>query len=142
MRVSILVNSVDPTACHDYAVLWLDPTQRVWTRQTCVGIALPPEGPIVERDDAMLLTDAEANANVLLTIGNFHLDAREQLTAIFGTAAWFSMTRHANIDGRWHLRAVERAPQAPHRRHSANANRSRTRPPARRQQVSGQHEYR
>lgn len=140
MRVSILVNSVDPTACHDYALLWLDPAQRVWTRQACAGIALPPQGAIVERDDATLLTDASADADPLLTIGNFRLDARNELTAIFGTAAWFSTTRHMRIDGQWQLRAVERAPQTPHRQHGAN--RSRTRPPARREHVSRQHPYR
>lgn len=116
MRVSILVNSADPTACHDYAVLWLDPVQHAWTRQTCVGIALPPEGGLVDQDAATLLTEGDARAGTLLTLGNFRLDAREQLTSIHGAATWFSLTRRTTVEGRWHLRAIERAQNAPRRR--------------------------
>ncbi|HEY1612016.1 MAG TPA: DUF3564 family protein [Paraburkholderia sp.] len=140
MRVSILVNSVDPTACHDYAVLWLDPTHHVWTRQTSVGIALPPEGMIVEREASTLLTGAEADAAGLLMLGSFRLDAREQLTSIFGTAAWFSQTRHATIDGLWHLRAVERAPDGSHRRRAGSAGGAP--PPMRSDSHSGPLEFR
>lgn len=116
MRVSILVNSADPTACHDYAVLWLVPAQHAWTRQTCVGIALPPEGALVDQDDATLLTERDADEDAVLTLGNFRLDARGQLRSIHGTATWFSLTRRATIEGRWHLRAIERAADAPRRR--------------------------
>jgi len=126
MRVAILVNSAEPTACHDYAVLWLDPAQHGWTRQTCVGIDLPAEGVIVEACDATLLTGADAPESVMLTLGNFRLDAREQLLSIAGTARWFSLTRRTAIEGRWHLRAIERAPDPPRRRRAA---------------MRGQHEY-
>lgn len=138
MRVSILVNSVDPTACHDYAVLWLDPVQRVWTRQTSVGIALPPEGAIVDRDDATLVTDPNAHADTLLTLGNFRLDARQQLASIVGKAAWFSLTRHTYVDGLWRLQAIERAseraPDTPRQRRAANRG---SMPPGRGDGVSG-----
>jgi len=110
MRVSILVNSVDPTACHDYALLWLDPARHGWTRQTCVGIALPPDGAICERGGMTLLSAPSGDAEPLLTIGNFRLDAHRKLTSIFGTATWFSLSRNAVVEGRWHLRAVERSP--------------------------------
>lgn len=113
MRVSILVNSVDPTACHDYAVLWLDPAQHVWARQTSVGIALPPQGAIHDSENATLLIDDAVEATALLTLGNFHLDTRGQLTSIFGPATWFSLTRSASIDGLWRLQAIERTPVAP-----------------------------
>lgn len=121
MRVSILVNSVDPTACHDYAVLWLDPAQHVWARQTSVGIALPPQGAIRDSENATLLVDAVVEAAALLTLGNFHVDARGQLTSIFGQATWFSLTRNASIDGLWRLQAIERSPVAPRAGRSATS---------------------
>jgi hypothetical protein len=140
MRVSILVNSADPTACHDYALLWLDPARRVWTRQACVGIALPTEGAIVDTGDATRLTDAIGQADALLTLGRFQLDAREQLTAILGTATWFSLTRHANVSGMWHLRAVERDPQTPGRRRAPGGGHAR--PPGHPPGASAHHECR
>ncbi|TDV37835.1 uncharacterized protein DUF3564 [Paraburkholderia caballeronis] len=106
MRVSILVNSVDPTACHDYAVVWLDTTRRAWSRQACAGIALPAHGEILDTGNATLLIDADATA--LLTLGGFAIDAHEQLRSIHGAATWFSLTRGFSVSGAWHLRAVER----------------------------------
>jgi len=120
MRVSILVNSVDPTSCHDYAMLWLDPARQAWTQQTCVGIALPPEGLIVERHGETLLTAADAESTALLTLGNFRLDARERLTSIRGTARWFSLTRQASVEGLWNLRAIERSTDRPQRRRAGS----------------------
>jgi len=136
MRVSILVNSGDPTTCHDYAVLWLDPARHVWLRQTCVGIALPPEGEILARGGATLLCAPDADAATLLTLGKFELDARQQLTSIFGTATWFSLTRNTNVDGFWHLRAVERSPTPPSRARR-DGNRGGAQPPLRRDGLPG-----
>ena len=123
MRVSILVHSGDPSACHDYAMVWLDPARRLWSRDACDGIALPAEGELVERAGTFLLTDPHAESGAPVTLGHFGFDMqRRQLTAICGAATWFSLSRHARVDGHWQLRAIERSPAMPRPRGASDAS--------------------
>lgn len=107
MRVSILINCVEPTACHDYAVLWLDMARRVWSRQSCAGIALPADGVIDTTDGRTLLT-GDGGAGTPVELIDFATDANGRLKSIYGAAEWASQTRRGPMAGLWRLQAIER----------------------------------
>ncbi|SIT51421.1 hypothetical protein BN2476_1210011 [Paraburkholderia piptadeniae] len=48
MRLSILINTSDPTVNHDYAVLWLDTLNHAWTSHDRRGVELPSSGEMRE----------------------------------------------------------------------------------------------
>jgi hypothetical protein len=107
MRLTILINGSDPTVNHDYAVLWLDTDERVWSREAHDGIDLPPWGELRDENGVTTLCAQSADAP-LCTLRGLHVDRHQHVSAAQGAAAWSSATKHAPMDGLWRLQAVDR----------------------------------
>jgi hypothetical protein len=106
MRLTILVNGSDPTVNHDYAVLWLDTEERVWSRESHNGIDLPPWGEMRDENGVTNLCAPTADTP-LCTLRGLHVD-RDQPSAAQGAAEWSCTARRVPMDGVWRLQAVER----------------------------------
>lgn len=107
MRLSILINTSDPTGGHDYAVLWLDTAARGWTSSERHGVELPSSGEL--RDDGHIVTlCARGNERPLVTLYGVRVDRHGNVTSAQGQATWVSQSRHDPVAGFWRLQAVER----------------------------------
>jgi hypothetical protein len=109
MRLSILINTSDPTVSHDYAVLWLEIAAQVWSRQLCKGIDLPLFGEIREAEDLTTLCSTGAQTP-LCTLRGLRLDRYQRVPIVEGVATWQSVNRRIPIYGSWRLQAVEWQP--------------------------------
>jgi Protein of unknown function (DUF3564) len=107
MRLSILINTSDPTVNHDYAVLWLDTLSHAWTSQDRRGFELPSSGDL--RDDGHIVSlCARGGEQALVTLYGVHVDRRGNMTSAQGQATWISHARPEPVAGFWRLQAVER----------------------------------
>lgn len=106
MRLTILINGPDPTVNHDYAVLWLDTDERVWSRESHDGIDLPPWGQMRDENGVTELCAPTAETP-LCTLRGLHVE-RDRPCAAQGTAEWITNSAHAAIGGVWRLQAVEK----------------------------------
>jgi hypothetical protein len=86
MRLTILINGSDPTVNHDYAVLWLDMDERVWSRESHDGIDLPPWGEMCCEDGVTTLC-APSEDVPLCTLRGLHINRHQQVCTAHGTAA-------------------------------------------------------
>lgn len=107
MRLTILINGSDPTVNHDYAVLWLDTDERVWSRESHDGIDLPPWGEMHDENGVTTLC-APSEEAPLCTLRGLHVDRHQRVSTAHGTAAWSSVEKHIPMDGFWRLQAVDR----------------------------------
>ncbi|MGN6231140.1 MAG: DUF3564 family protein [Trinickia sp.] len=110
MRLTILINGSDPTVNHDYAVLWLDTDERVWSRESHDGIDLPPWGELRDEGGVTQLC-APTEERPLCTLCGLHVE-RDLLTAAQGGAQWSCGTVGGG-DGFWRLQAVEKMTPPP-----------------------------
>lgn len=106
MRLTILINGSDPTVNHDYAVLWLDTDEHVWSRESHDGIDLPPWGELRDDGDVTKLC-APTTDLPLCTLSGLHVQS-EFPTAAQGGAQWSCAGKTARTDGVWRLQAVEK----------------------------------
>jgi hypothetical protein len=106
MRLTILINGSDPTVNHDYAVLWLDTDERVWSRESHDGIDLPPWGELRDEGGVTKLCAPTAE-QPLCTLSGLHVEA-DCPTAAQGGASWSSSGKPVKTDGVWRLQAVEK----------------------------------
>jgi hypothetical protein len=114
MRLSILINTPDPTAGHDYAVLWLDTENRGWALDARRGIELPAAGEMRDIDGVLTLCEHGCD-EPFVTLYGMRVDRRGNVASAQGGARWTSSgVRHGTVDGYWRLRAVERPPTATH----------------------------
>ncbi|MBN3758126.1 DUF3564 family protein [Paraburkholderia sp. Tr-20389] len=107
MRLSILINTSDPTVNHDYAVLWLDTISRAWTSQDRRGVELPSSGDMREDGHIMSLC-ACGSEQPLVTLYGVRIDRHGNMTSAQGQATWISHSRPDGVAGYWRLQAVER----------------------------------
>jgi hypothetical protein len=107
MRLTVLVNGSDPLAREDYAVLWLDIDERVWSRESHSGIDLPSWGTLRDDEGTMLLCGPEENAP-LCTLHGLSFGRGVRAAIQQGAAAWISTKSGTLADGRWHLQAIDR----------------------------------
>lgn len=108
MRLSILINTPDPTAGHDYAVLWLDTANRDWVVDARRGIELPATGEMRDIDGVLTLCEHGCD-EPFVTLYGMQVDRRGNVASAQGGARWMSSgVRHGPVDGYWRLRAVER----------------------------------
>lgn len=107
MRLTILINGSDPTVNHDYAVLWLDTDERVWSRESHDGIDLPPWGEVHDENGETQLCAPSADTP-LCTLSGLHVDGNQHIAAAQGSAEWSSSLKCTSMDGFWRLQAVER----------------------------------
>ncbi|RDU94695.1 DUF3564 family protein [Trinickia dinghuensis] len=105
MRLTILINGSDPTVNHDYAVLWLDTDEHVWSRESHDGIDLPPWGELRDEGGVTNLCAPTAE-QPLCTLRGLHVE-RDCPTAAQGGAQW-SSGRMGHAHGVWRLQAVEK----------------------------------
>ncbi|MDQ7976991.1 DUF3564 family protein [Paraburkholderia sp. SARCC-3016] len=114
MRLSILINTPDPTAGHDYAVLWLDTENRGWALDARRGIELPAAGEVRDSDGVLALCEHGCD-EPFVTLYGMRVDRRGNVASAQGRARWTSSgVRHGPVDGYWRLRAVERPATAAH----------------------------
>jgi Protein of unknown function (DUF3564) len=107
MRLTVLVNGGDPQARDEYAVLWLDVDERIWSRESHSGIELPSWGKLQTDEDSVLLCGPEENAPLCTLHGmSFGRGARAAIQQ--GAAAWVSTRTGAPSTGHWHMQAVDR----------------------------------
>ncbi|HTH73815.1 MAG TPA: DUF3564 domain-containing protein [Trinickia sp.] len=106
MRLTILINGSDPTVNHDYAVLWLDTEERVWSRESHDGIDLPPWGELRNEGGVTQLCAPTADQPLCILRG-LRVE-RDSPTAAQGGAQWASSGKRTQIDGVWRLQAVEK----------------------------------
>lgn len=106
MRLTILINGSDPTVNHDYAVLWLDTEERVWSRESHDGIDLPPWGELRDEGGVTQLCAPTAEQPLCILRG-LHVE-RDCPTAAQGGAQWASSGKRTQTDGVWRLQAVEK----------------------------------
>ncbi|MFC0401559.1 DUF3564 family protein [Paraburkholderia rhizosphaerae] len=107
MRLSILINTPDPTNGHEYAVLWLDTEHLDWSLETRHGIELPKTGDMHDVDGVLMLCDHGCD-EPFVTLHGMNIDRRGNIHAAQGSANWVSGLRHKSVNGHWRLRAVER----------------------------------
>jgi len=107
MRLSILINTSDPTINHDYAVLWLDTISHAWTSQERRGVELPSSGEMREDGHVMSLC-ARGSEQPLVTLYGVRVDRHGNMTSAQGQATWISNSRPDPVAGFWRLQAVER----------------------------------
>jgi len=112
MRLSILINTSDPTVNHDYAVLWLDTLSHAWTSQDGRGLELPSSGDM--RDDGQVVSlCARGGEQPLVTLYGVRVDRHGNMTSAQGQATWISQARAEPVAGFWRLQAVERIGPGP-----------------------------
>jgi hypothetical protein len=111
MRVSILIHCADPTVSHDYAVVWLDTENLVWSVHAHQGIALPERGDVHEETGVVTLCGRDSE-HPLFTLTELAVERRVCLRSTQGQAVWFSADHNRRISGCWHLRAIERGTSA------------------------------
>ncbi|MBP0595442.1 DUF3564 family protein [Paraburkholderia sp. LEh10] len=111
MRLSILINTSDPTVNHDYAVLWLDTLSHAWTSQDRRGVELPSSGDMREDGDVVSLC-ARGSEQALVTLYGVHVDRHGNMTSAQGQATWISHSR-PEVAGFWRLQAVVREGSQP-----------------------------
>jgi hypothetical protein len=130
MRLSILINTADPTAGHDYAVLWLNTANRDWVVDARRGIELPATGEMRDIDGVLTLCEHGCD-EPFVTLYGMRVDRRGNVASAQGGARWMSSgVRHEPVDGYWRLRAVERpanATRMPPATHSGESGRPRGR---------------
>ncbi|CAN7591256.1 DUF3564 domain-containing protein [Trinickia sp. LjRoot230] len=107
MRLTILINGPDPTVNHDYAVLWLDTKERVWSRESHEGIELPPWGEVRDEGGVTKLCGHQTETPVC-TLSGLHVDRYERVAAAQGAAEWACASQHSPVGGVWRLQAVEK----------------------------------
>jgi hypothetical protein len=107
MRLSILINTSDPTVSHDYAVLWLDTSSHAWTSQDRRGVELPSSGDMHEDGHTVSLC-ARGDGEALVTLYGVRVDRRGNMTSAQGQATWVAHSRGEPVAGFWRLQAVER----------------------------------
>lgn len=107
MRLTILINGPDPTVNHDYAVLWLDTDERVWSRESHDGIDLPAWGDVRDEDGVVKLCPHSVDTPVC-TLSGLRVSHDERLAAAQGAAQWSCPSQSAPTGGLWRLQAVER----------------------------------
>jgi Protein of unknown function (DUF3564) len=107
MRLTILINGPDPTVNHDYAVLWLDTKEHVWSRESHDGIDLPAWGDMRDEDGVTKLCAPQTSTPVC-TLSGLHVDRDERVAAAQGAAQWSCATKPASTGGLWRLQAVEK----------------------------------
>ena len=107
MRLSILINTSDPTVSHEYAMLWLDTTDHHWTSGERRGVELPSSGEL--RDDGHIVRlCARGGEQALVTLYGVRVDRHGNVTSAQGQATWVSQSRQEPVAGFWRLQAVER----------------------------------
>lgn len=107
MRLSILINTSDPTVSHDYAVLWLDTLSHAWTSHDRRGMELPSSGDM--REDGHIVSLCARGADkALVTLYGVRVDRHGNMTSAQGQATWLTHSRADPVAGFWRLQAVER----------------------------------
>src|SRR5258707_12962098 len=102
MRLSVVINTSDPTVSHDYAVLWLDTTGHGWASSERRGVELPSSGEM--RDDGHIVTlCARGSEQPLVTLYGVRIDHHGNVTSAQGQATWISQSRHNPVAGFWQL---------------------------------------
>jgi len=112
MRLSILINTSDPTVNHDYAVLWLDTVSHAWTSHDRRGVELPASGEI-NVDGHIMSLCARGSEQPLVTLYGVRIDRHGNMTSAQGQATWVSQARSDAVAGFWRLQAVEREGSRP-----------------------------
>lgn len=107
MRLTILINGPDPTVNHDYAVLWLDTDDHVWSRESHAGIDLPPWGDVRDEGGVMKLCPHRVDTPVC-TLNGLHVGRDERVAAAQGAAVWSCPSAQSPTGGLWRLQAVEK----------------------------------
>jgi Protein of unknown function (DUF3564) len=107
MRLTILINGPDPTVNHDYAVLWLDTEERVWSRESHDGIDLPPWGDVRDENGVIKLCPHSEDTPVC-TLSGLRVDRDRIVAAAQGAAEWSSATKRSPRGSLWRLQAVEK----------------------------------
>lgn len=107
MRLTILINGPDPTVNHDYAVLWLDTKEHVWSRESHDGIDLPEWGDMRDEDGVTKLCPHQ-NSTPVCTLSGLHVDRDERVAAAQGPAEWSCAAKPLSTGGLWRLQAVEK----------------------------------
>jgi hypothetical protein len=107
MRLSILINTSDPTVNHDYALLWLDTLSHAWTSHDRRGVELPTSGDMRE-DGHIVSLCARGSEQALVTLYGVRVDRHSNVTSAQGQATWTAQSRPEPVAGFWRLQAVER----------------------------------
>jgi hypothetical protein len=107
MRLTILINGPDPTVNHDYAVLWLDTEEHVWSRESHDGIDLPPWGDVHDENGITKLCPHSGDTPVC-TLSGLRFDRDRGVAAAQGEAEWSCTAKHVLTGGLWRLQAVEK----------------------------------
>ena len=105
MRLTILINGPDPTVNHDYAVLWLDTGEQLWSREAHAGIDLPEWGEIHYSGDTTVLS---RSAEPLCVLHGLRLSRREEVSCADGIATLAHEASYAQTAWHWRLQAVDR----------------------------------
>ncbi|CAB3764881.1 DUF3564 family protein [Paraburkholderia humisilvae] len=113
MRLSILINTPDPTTGHEYAVLWLDTENLDWSVDTRHGIELPVTGDMHDVDGVLTLCEHGCD-KPFVTLHGMHIDRHGNIHSAQGDANWISGVRHQSVNGHWRLRAVKRPDPSQH----------------------------
>ena len=111
MRLTIFINSSDPKVNHEYAVLWLDTDEHIWSRESHEGIDLPAWGEM-HNENGMVTLCAPNKTIPLCTLSGLSIDHHQHIRTAYGAAAWSSLAKHELMDGHWRLQAVDRQAQA------------------------------
>ncbi|MEA3122461.1 MAG: hypothetical protein QOH33_2039 [Paraburkholderia sp.] len=107
MRLTILINGPDPTVNHDYAVLWLDTEEHVWSRESHDGIDLPPWGDVHDENGVTQLCPHSGDTPVC-TLNGLRIDRNRGVAVAQGEAQWSCAAKPAPTGGLWRLQAVEK----------------------------------
>ncbi len=112
MRLTILINGPDPTVNHDYAVLWLDTEEHVWSRESHDGIDLPAWGDVRDENGVIKLFPHSVDTPVC-TLSGLRVDRDRGVAAAQGAAEWSCTSKPSLIGGLWRLQAVEKKSTRP-----------------------------
>jgi hypothetical protein len=107
MRLTILISGSDPTVNHDYAVLWLDMGEQLWSREAHLGLSLPEWGELHDCGDMIVLC-APGSREPLCFLHGLQVNPRQEVSRADGATTWPHETGRAQTEWHWRLQAVDR----------------------------------
>ncbi|CAJ3112345.1 Protein of uncharacterised function (DUF3564) [Burkholderia pseudomallei] len=107
MRITVHLDtfaSTDPAA---YAILWIDTTERRWSRESHAGVELPAWGNVVCRGGTTRVTGAD-DPHSLCVLEGLDLGAKQgPFEGETGAAHWYPHAHRAPVVGAWHVQCID-----------------------------------
>ncbi len=107
MRITVHLDtfaSTDPAA---YAILWIDTTERRWSREGHAGVELPAWGNVVCHGGTTRVTGADDPHSLCLLEG-LDLGAKQgPFAGETGAAHWYPHAHRAPVVGAWHVQCID-----------------------------------